>query len=172
MSTLLIIVGVITLTFTVTVAARTSFIIVHPNEVGLLMVLGVYKRKLRPGVNIVPPFISMVHHINMQDQIVHFKIDKLITQDDEKLNIDGFLILKVKDPEKAFFEVSDYKKATKKSAVQKFSNLSGQLEYSDFIHKKEGIQEHIKNILQKEVKDWGLKVKSVGMESVERIQYS
>jgi len=171
MSAITIILLSLLITFVFVVAGRTSFTVVQPHEAGILIVLGNYRRKLPPGVNIVPPFISMVHHINLQAQTIPFEAKNMITKDRQKVDIDGSLLLKVNQPERAFFEVTDYKKATERLAVQTLRSVIADMDYSDIIYKNEKLGEHITTVLHEVVDEWGIDIKNFGIENVERKEY-
>ena len=85
----------------------SSIRIIQPYEIGLLLVLGMFKRKLAPGINMVPPIISRVEIIDMRTKQYMIPIRNLRTGDKMTINRDVIVYAKVVDPVKAHFEVSD-----------------------------------------------------------------
>lgn len=64
--------------------------------------LGRYHRTLKPGLNVVIPYIDRVHPvIDLREQVVSFKPQPVITEDNLVVEIDTVLYFQVTDPRAA-----------------------------------------------------------------------
>jgi len=71
--------------------------------------LGRYLRTLNPGLNFVIPYIDRVHGvIDLREQVVSFKPQPVITEDNLVVEIDTVLYFQVTDPRAAFYEIANF----------------------------------------------------------------
>jgi len=71
-------------------------------------VFGEY-RKLEPGINLIPPFVSRTYAFDMRTQTLDVPRQEAITRDNSPVTADAVVYIKVMDAKKAFLEVDDYK---------------------------------------------------------------
>ena len=112
------------------IIALTGVRIVQPYEQGLWIVLGRYKGKLNPGFNWVYPLISQVVKLDLRTQVLDVPRQEVITKDNSPTNVDAIIYLRVVVPDKAFFEVTNYKVATIALAQTTLRSILGDMELS------------------------------------------
>src|SRR5215467_15048441 len=67
--------------------------------------LGRYHRTLKPGLNLLAPFVDSVRtKVDMREQVVSFPPQPVITADNLVVSIDTVLYFKVVDPVRATYE--------------------------------------------------------------------
>jgi regulator of protease activity HflC (stomatin/prohibitin superfamily) len=99
---------VVLVIFTLMAILGAMIRIVQPYQQGLYIMLGNYKRVLNPGVNFVAPLVSQVIKIDLRTQVLDVPRQEVITKDNSPTNVDAIIYIKVIDPVKSFFEVTDY----------------------------------------------------------------
>ncbi|MCK4444937.1 MAG: SPFH/Band 7/PHB domain protein, partial [Thermoplasmata archaeon] len=102
--------------------------IIQPYQQGLYIRLGNFKRVLNPGVNFVAPLISQVIKMDLRTQVLDVPRQEVITKDNSPTNVDAIIYIKIIDPTKAFFEVTDYKLATIALAQTTLRSIIGDME--------------------------------------------
>src|SRR5262249_22167397 len=71
--------------------------------------LGRYNRTLQPGLNFVIPYIDRVYpKIDLREQVVSFRPQPVITEDNLVVEIDTVLYFQVTDPRAAAYEIASY----------------------------------------------------------------
>src|ERR671928_111362 len=74
--------------------------------------LGRYQRTLKPGLNLLMPFIDAVRtKVDMREQVVSFPPQPVITSDNLVVSIDTVLYFKVVDPVRATYEIANFLQA-------------------------------------------------------------
>lgn len=149
------------------VAFRTSFYVVQPHEAGILIVLGNYRGTLPPGVNIVPPFISMVDKVDLRVQMFTLHIDGAPTKDRKRVKMETTLYIKVTSAERSYFEVEDYRKAVYRLTRVTIENLIADMELEEVIYGRTKISSTVKNTVNEQAKEWGVQVDKL---EIHRIQ--
>jgi regulator of protease activity HflC (stomatin/prohibitin superfamily) len=154
---------------TLVIVLMTGVRIIQPYEQGLLIVLGNYKRLLNPGFNYVPPLISRVIKIDLRTQPRDVPRQEVITKDNSPTNVDAIIYIKVIDPVKAEFEVSDYKAATIYLAQTTLRSLIGDMELDEILYNRDRINTHLRDILDEATDKWGVKVDAVEIREVDPV---
>src|SRR5919201_2070221 len=91
--------------------ARTVRIIPQA-QAGLVERLGRYQRTLSAGAAILIPFIDRLRPlIDLREQVVSFRPQSVITEDNLVVNIDTVLYFQITDPKAATYEAQNYLKA-------------------------------------------------------------
>ncbi len=147
----------------------TSIKIIQPYEQGLLIVLGNFRRRLNPGLNIVPPLISQVVKLDLRTQTLDVPRQEVITKDNSPTNVDAIIYIKVVDPDKAYFEVQNYKLATIYLAQTTLRSLIGDMELDEILYQREKINTHLRDILDEATDKWGVKVEAVEIREVDPV---
>lgn len=109
----------------------SSVSIIQPYQVGLLLVMGMYKRKLDPGINMVPPLISRVEIIDIRTKQYIIPIRNLRTGDKRTINRDVIVYAKVVDPVKAHFELADHEAHIRSISESIIKQEMGKIKYRE-----------------------------------------
>ncbi|HLE96019.1 MAG TPA: SPFH domain-containing protein [Candidatus Thermoplasmatota archaeon] len=143
--------------------------IVQPYEQGLLIVLGQFKRKLNPGVNWVPPLVSTVVKLDLRTQVLDVPRQEVITKDNSPTNVDAVVYIRVISPDKAFFEVTNYKLATIMLSQTTLRSVIGDMELDQILSSREVINTKLRDILDQATDAWGVKVEAVEIREVDPV---
>ncbi len=160
---------VILIIIAVVIVMITAIQIIQPYEQGLLIVLGNFRRRLNPGLNIVPPLISRVVKMDLRTQTLDVPRQEVITKDNSPTNVDAIIYIKIVDPDKAYFEVQNYKMATLYLAQTTLRSLIGDMELDEILYQREKINTHLRDILDTATDRWGVKVEAVEIREVDPV---
>ncbi|HVL48592.1 MAG TPA: SPFH domain-containing protein [Candidatus Thermoplasmatota archaeon] len=151
------------------ILALSGVRIVQPYEQGLLIVLGQFRRKLNPGFNWVYPLISQVVKLDLRTQVLDVPRQEVITKDNSPTNVDAIVYIRVISPDKAFFEVTNYKLATIALAQTTLRSVIGDMELDEILYNRERINSRLRDILDHATDAWGVRIEAVEIREVDPV---
>ena len=146
-----------------------AVVIIQPYEQGLKIVLGKYAGRLNPGLNFVPPFITRVIRMDLRTQVFDVPQQEVITKDNSPTRVDAIIYIKVVDPEKAFFQVVNYKLATVALAQTTLRSTIGDMELDEVLYNRAVINTQLRDTLDEATDPWGVKVEMVEIREVDPV---
>jgi len=141
--------------------------IVRPYEQAIYMRLGRFVRVLNQGFNYVTPMINEVVKIDLRTQVLDVPRQEVITKDNSPTNVDAIIYIKVIDPTKAFFQVTNYRTATIYLAQTTLRSIIGDMELDEILSNREKINLHLRDVLDEATDKWGVKVEAVEIREVD-----
>jgi len=150
-------------------ALYKAVMIIQPYEQGLKIVLGKYAGRLNPGLNFVPPFITQVIRMDLRTQVFDVPQQEVITKDNSPTRVDAIIYIKVVDPEKAFFQVVNYKLATVALAQTTLRSTIGDMELDEVLYNRAVINTQLRDTLDEATDPWGVKVEMVEIREVDPV---
>ena len=130
--------------------------------------LGRYQRTLKPGLNILVPFVDAVRtKVDMREQVVSFPPQPVITSDNLVVSIDTVLYFKVVDPVRATYEIANFLQAIEQLTVTTLRNVIGSLDLERALTSREEINRHLSGVLDETTGRWGIKVTRVEIKAIE-----
>lgn len=144
-------------------------VIVQPYEQGLQIRLGRYIGRMNPGFRWVIPLITQVVKLDLRTLVMDVPSQEVITKDNSPTNVDAIVYIRVVDPEKAFFEVSNYRMATVALAQTSLRGIIGDMELDEVLYNRESINTKLRDILDRETDQWGVKVERVEIKEVDPV---
>ena len=91
----------------------------------------------------------------------------IITKDNISAKVNAVAYFRVMDPIKAIVEVQDYQYATSQMAQTTLRSVLGQFELDGILSEREGINNRLQSILDKQTDPWGIKVSNVELKDVD-----
>ncbi len=155
--------------FTVIILFMTAVKIIQPYEQGLVIVLGKFRRVLNPGFNLVPPLISQVVKLDLRTQVLDVPRQEVITKDNSPTNVDAIIYIKVVDPAKSYFEVTNYRMATIALAQTTLRSTIGDMELDEILYNRERINLRLRDVLDTATDAWGVRVEAVEIREVDPV---
>ncbi len=146
-----------------------AVVIIQPYEQGLKIVLGKYSGRLNPGLNIVPPLITRVVIMDLRTQVFDVPQQEVITKDNSPTRVDAIIYIKVVDPEKAYFQVTNYKLATVALAQTTLRSTIGDMELDEVLYNRAVINHQLRDTLDEATDPWGVKVEMVEIREVDPV---
>jgi regulator of protease activity HflC (stomatin/prohibitin superfamily) len=145
-------------------------VIVQPYEQGLQIRLGKYIGRMNPGFRWIVPFVSDVTKLDLRTQVMEVPSQEVITKDNSPTNVDAIVYIRVIDPEKAYFEVANYRMATIALAQTSLRGIIGDMELDEVLYNRDVINTKLRDILDRETDQWGVKVERVEIKEVDPVE--
>lgn len=144
-------------------------VIVQPFEQGLNIRLGRYIGRMNPGFRWVFPLITQVVKLDLRTQVMDVPSQEVITKDNSPTNVDAIVYIRVIDPEKSYFEVANYRIATIALAQTSLRGIIGDMELDEILYNRDVINTKLRDILDRETDQWGVKVERVEIKEVDPV---
>lgn len=141
--------------------------IVQPYEQAIYMRLGKFVRVLDQGLNFVCPLINQVVKLDLRTEVMDVPKQEVITKDNSPVNVDAVIYIKVTDPRKAFFEVTNYRLATVNLAQTTLRSVIGQMELDGILSSRDNINVQLRDTLDESTDKWGVRVENVEIKEVD-----
>jgi regulator of protease activity HflC (stomatin/prohibitin superfamily) len=152
----------------VVITLLRSVRIVPQQRMDVVERLGKYQRTLKPGLNLLVPFIDSVRSkVDMREQVVSFPPQPVITSDNLVVSIDTVLYFKVVDPVRATYEIANFLQAIEQLTVTTLRNVIGSLDLERALTSREEINRHLSGVLDETTGRWGIKVTRVEIKAIE-----
>jgi regulator of protease activity HflC (stomatin/prohibitin superfamily) len=145
-------------------------VIIQPYEQGLQIRLGQYVGRMNPGFRWIVPFVSDVIKLDLRTTVMEIPSQEVITKDNSPTNVDAIVYIRVIDPEKAYFEVANYRLATVALAQTTLRGVIGDMELDEVLYNRDIINTKLRDILDRETDQWGVKVERVEIKEVDPIE--
>jgi regulator of protease activity HflC (stomatin/prohibitin superfamily) len=145
-------------------------VIIQPYEQGLQIRLGQYVGRMNPGFRWIVPFVSDVTKLDLRTTVMEIPKQEVITKDNSPTNVDAIVYIRVIDPEKAYFEVANYRMATVALAQTTLRGVIGDMELDEVLYNRERINTKLRDILDHETDQWGVKVERVEIKEVDPVE--
>ena len=165
-SEILVVLAVV-IVFAVVICVFSGVKIVQPYEQAIYMRLGKFIRVLNPGLNFVCPLINQVVKLELRTEVMDVPKQEVITKDNSPVSVDAIIYIKVIDPKKAFFEVTDYHIATVNLAQTTLRSVIGQMELDEILSNRENINVQLRDTLDEATDKWGVRVENVEIKEVD-----
>src|SRR6202790_1930000 len=162
----LIVIAVVVL-FALVVAARTIRVIPQARA-GVVERLGRYSRTLQSGLTLVTPFIDRVRPlVDLREQVVNFKPQSVITEDNVVVGIETVLYFTITDPRSASYEIANPLQAIEQLTVTTLRNVIGGLTLEKTLTARENVNTELRVVLDEATGKWGIRINRVEIKSVD-----
>jgi regulator of protease activity HflC (stomatin/prohibitin superfamily) len=142
----------------VVVISRTA-VVVPQQSAFVVERLGRYRATLDAGFHILLPFVDAVRYRHsLKEHAIDIPEQICITKDNVQVHVDGVLYLKVMNPERASYGVSDYLFAISQLAQTTLRSEIGKIELDRTFEERMHINAQIVDELDKATEPWGIKV--------------
>ena len=150
---------VIVLSFLVILVIAKTARIVPQQSAYVVERLGRYSRTLSAGFHILVPFIDSVQYKHsLKETAIDIPEQICITRDNVQVSVDGILYLKVLDPQRASYGISDHRFAITQLAQTALRSEVGKIELDRTFEERTNINTQVVNELDKASEPWGIKV--------------
>lgn len=129
--------------------------------------LGKYLTTLKPGLNIVIPYLDKVaYELVTKDIILDVQEQEVITRDNAVILTNAIAFIKVTDPVKAVYGVTDFSEAIRNLIMTTLRSIVGEMELDEALSSRDKIKARLRESIADEAVDWGLTVKSVEIQDI------
>jgi regulator of protease activity HflC (stomatin/prohibitin superfamily) len=154
----LLIIALIFLGLVLLVIAKTA-IVVPQQSAYVVERLGRYSNTLGAGFHILLPFVDSIRYRHSLKEIaVDIPAQVCITRDNVQVGVDGVLYLKVLNPERASYGITDYMFAISQLAQTTLRSEVGKIDLDKTFEERVHINTAVVSELDKATEAWGVKV--------------
>src|SRR6266571_4969812 len=130
--------------------------------------LGRYRKTMEPGMNFIIPFIDRVKPlIDLREQVVSFKGQPVITEDNLVVLIDTVLFFQVTDPRAADYEIVNYIQAIEQITATMLRSVIGSMDLEQTLTSRDRINKLLRGVLDEASGKWGLRVTRVEIKAID-----
>ena len=159
---------------------KMTVVIIPQSETKIIERLGKYFATLKPGINIIIPFIdrpktmvSMYNgryvyttNIDLREQVYDFDRQNVITKDNIQMQINALLYFQIVDPFKAVYEINNLPNAIEKLTQTTLRNIIGEMELDQTLTSRDTINTKLRGVLDDATNKWGIKVNRVELQDI------
>ena len=129
---------------------------------------GRYRKTLEPGMNFIIPFVDRLKPlIDLREQVVAFKGQPVITEDNLVVNIDTVLFFQITDPRAADYEIVDYIQAIEQITATMLRSVIGNMDLEETLTSRDKINTMLRGVLDDASGKWGLRVTRVEIKAID-----
>src|ERR1700761_6316236 len=129
---------------------------------------GRYRKTLEPGMNFIIPFVDRVKPlIDLREQVVSFKGQPVITEDNLVVLIDTVLFFQVTDPRAADYEIVDYIGAIEQITATMLRSVIGSMDLEKTLTSRDKINTLLRGVLDDASGKWGIRVTRVEIKAID-----
>src|ERR671920_767532 len=140
------------------IIAKTA-IVVPQQSAFVVERLGRYSGTLSAGFHVLLPFIDAIRYRHsLKEAAVDIPAQVCITRDNVQVGVDGILYLKVLNPERASYGISDYHFAISQLAQTTLRSEIGKIDLDKTFEERMNINHQVVQELDKASEPWGVKV--------------
>ncbi|MBX3679314.1 SPFH domain-containing protein [Cognatazoarcus halotolerans] len=141
--------------------------IVSQGEEWVVERLGKYHSTLKPGLRIIIPYLDRVaYRLVTKDLILDVQEQEVITRDNAVILTNALAFIKVTDPVKAVYGVTDYAEAIRNLIMTTLRSIIGEMDLDAALSSRDKIKARLRESIADEAIDWGLTVKSVEIQDI------
>lgn len=129
--------------------------------------LGKYHTTLKPGLNFIIPYVDIVaYRLTTKDIPLDIGAQEAITKDNAVIVTNAIAFIKIVDPVKAVYGISNYEYAIQNLVMTSLRAIIGEMELDRALSSRDIIKARLKDIISEDVTDWGILVKSVEIQDI------
>ncbi len=133
---------------------------------GVRFTLGKFTGIMDPGWRLVIPIFQSYRRVDMRMKAVDVPDQKAITRDNVSVTVNAVIYYRVSSAEKAIIEVEDFRYAISQYAQTTMRNIVGEVSLDELLAGRDKIAERIREIVDIETDNWGLKVHNVELKDI------
>ncbi len=157
-----------------------TIVIIPQSETKIVERLGRYYSTLKPGLNLIVPFVDhaktivalrngryvYTNTIDLREQVYDFDRQNVITKDNIQMQINALLYFQIMDPFKAVYEIDNLPNAIEKLTQTTLRNIIGEMELDQTLTSRDTINTRLRGVLDDATNKWGIKVNRVELQDI------
>jgi regulator of protease activity HflC (stomatin/prohibitin superfamily) len=158
--------GISFLILLVIIYALVSIRILKQYERGVVFLLGKFESVRCPGLTLVfVPFQTMTR-VSLRTVTMQIPSQKIITKDNVSIDIAAVAYYHITDPEKAVIAIENVYNAINQISQTTVRNVVGRFSLDQLLSDTAGINEQIKNVIDRHTEPWGAQVTAVEIKDI------
>jgi len=144
-----------------------SFRVLRQYERGVVFFLGRFEGVRGPGLTFIfIPFQSMVR-VSLRTVTMQIPSQRIITKDNVSIDIAAVAYYHITDPERAVIAIENVYNAINQISQTTVRNVVGRFSLDQLLSDTSGINDQIKNVIDKHTEPWGTQVTAVEIKDIQ-----
>ena len=129
--------------------------------------LGGYHTTWEVGIHFKLPFLDRIaKKVNLKEQVVDFKPQAVITEDNVTMQIDTVVFYHITDPKMYAYGVENPMMAIENLTATTLRNIIGDLELDETLTSRDTINTQMRSVLDEATDPWGIKINRVELKNI------